>query len=140
LTRQGKYEYELCEQFFQWLEDGRMQVREHLTHPENDEHVRENYVLSVDALAEDYESHVHEEPWIVTPAYPIAQLRLAVADRILSGPHNRALAPAVAEVMEAAEPIIQQAVQSETAAGARKGALGLSALVRKRWQALSRPA
>jgi hypothetical protein len=46
----SQYLWNLSEQLFQWLEDARIQVREHITHPEHDALVQESYAAAIRRL------------------------------------------------------------------------------------------
>lgn len=126
----SKYWWDLSEQLFQWLEDARLEAREHIAHPDHDELVRENYTLAVRRLEDLYEvSAGGGELWTTEPPSAIRQLWFGLAERILIGDHGRAMAEIVAKVLRLADPIITAARNGEHTGSAREGALALTDLV-----------
>lgn len=126
----SNYWWDLSEQLFQWLEDARLQAREHIAHPEHDELVRENYALAVRRLEDVYEaSGGGGKLWTTEPQSAIGQLWFALAERILVGDQGHAMAEIVAKVLRLADPMITAARNGEHTDSAREGALALTDLV-----------
>lgn len=132
----SKYFWNLSEQLFQWLEDARIQVREHIEHPEHDALVMESYGSAVRRLETQWPTSSRGELWTAEPTSAIGQLWFALAERILVGDQGHATAPIVSEILAKAEPIITAARNSEHTHGAREAALSLTELVMRRFGAL----
>jgi len=138
LTLYTPYLTTLGEQVFNWLEDVRMARMEHAAEPANDDYPVEVHRLSVDQQEALYQSSLGEQPWTTSPTHPIAQVRIALAKRILCGELDDLVAPAVARVMAELEPEISIAIASQETNGARGGALAVVAVLAREWDELRR--
>jgi hypothetical protein len=136
LTLYTSYLTTLGEQVFNWLEDARIARMEHAAEPANDDFPVELYRLSVDQQEAFYRSSLGEQPWTTSPTHPIAQVRMALAKRILGGDLPDPVAPVVARVIAELEPAISAAVASEETDGARVGALAIVAVLARDWHEL----
>ena len=126
----------LGEQVFNWLEDVRMARMEHAAEPANDDYPVEVHRLSVEQQEAHYQSRLKEQPWTTSPTHPIAQVRMALAKRILGGELDDPVAPVVVGVMAELEPVISAAIASQETNGAREGALTVVAVVEREWDEL----
>jgi len=126
----------LGEQVFNWLDDARIARMEHVSTPANDDYPAEVHRLSIGQQEADYCAKLKEEPWTPSPTHPIAQVRIALAKRILGGELDDPVAPVVAKVMAELEPSISGAITSEQTNGAREGALTVVAVLSREWNAL----
>jgi hypothetical protein len=138
LTLYTPYLTTLGEQVFNWLEDVRMARMEHAAEPANDDYPVEVHRLSVDQQEALYQSSLGEQPWTTSPTHPIAQVRIALAKRILCGELDDLVAPAVARVMAELKPEISIAIASQETNGARGGALAVVAVLAREWDELRR--
>jgi hypothetical protein len=131
LTLHTPYLATLGEQVFNWLEDVRIARMEHVAEPANDEYPVEVHRLSVDQQEAFYRSSLKEQPWTTSPTHPIAQVRMALAKRILGGELHDPVALVVVGVMTELEPVISAAVASQETNGAREGALAVVVVVER---------
>lgn len=136
LTLYTSYLATLGEQVFNWLEDVRIARMEHVAEPANDEYPVEVHRLSVDQQEAFYRSSLKEQPWTTSPTHPIAQVRMALAKRILGGELHDPVALVVVGVMTELEPVISAAVASQETNGAREGALAAVVVVDREWDEL----
>jgi len=127
----------LGKQVFNWLEDARMARMEHVAEPANDDYPAEVHRLSVGQQEADYRMNLNEQPWTTSPTHPIAQVRMALAKRILGGELDDPVAPIVAEMMAELEPEISAAIAAEETNGAREGALAVVTVLAREWDALA---
>lgn len=132
----SRYLWNLSEQLFQWLEDARIQVREHIEHPEHHALVMESYASAVRRLEAQLPTSSRGELWTAKPTSAIGQLWFALAERILVGDQGQDIAPIVSEALAEADPIIAAARNSEHTNGVREAALSLTELVIQRVDAL----
>lgn len=136
LTLYTSYLTMLGEQVFNWLEDARIARMEHAAEPANDDFPVELYRLSVDQQEALYQSSLKEQPWTTSPTHPIAQVRMALAKRILGGDLDDPAAPIVMRMMAELEPVISAAIASQETNGAREAALSVVAVVQREWDEL----
>jgi hypothetical protein len=136
LTLHTPYLATLGEQVFNWLEDVRIARMEHVAEPANDEYPVEVHRLSVDQQDAFYRSSLKEQPWTTSPTHPIAQVRMALAKRILGGELHDPVAIVVVGVMTELEPVISAAVASQETNGAREGALAVVTVIEREWDEL----
>jgi hypothetical protein len=124
-------------QLFNWLEDARVAEQVHDHEPENDEYVDELYELSADQIELRYRLQHRKRPWSSHPRSTFAQLEAALGYRILIGEAPSPVSRVVSEILEAAGPIIDEAVLSPDTNGARNGALRILTLIEPRLSRLN---
>jgi hypothetical protein len=107
-----------------------------LSQPANDEYPVEVHRLSVDQQEAFYRSSLKEQPWTTSPTHPIAQVRMALAKRILGGELHDPVALVVVGVMTELEPVISAAVASQETNGAREGVLAVVTVIEREWDEL----
>jgi hypothetical protein len=126
-----------AELLFNWLEDARIRRCEHDAEPANDEYVEEHHRFSIEQLEEDYARQVGESPWTKTPNHTFAQVRIALAERILVGDRGSDLAPVVASIVGDVYPLIDKAVAADGTNGAREATLGIIEVIARRQRELN---
>ena len=118
-----------AEQLFQWLEDARVRRCEHKVEPGNDEYVKDLHRWAMEQVEEEYRERAAEDPWIETPEHTYAQVRVALAERILVGARGSRVAPLVAQIVDEVQPFIDQATSARDTRGARTGALEITDVI-----------
>jgi hypothetical protein len=97
----------------------------------DDRYVERLHRLAIEQLERSYTSEIGESPWTESPRYRIAQLRVALVERILVGERGHALNDGVATAIADVQAAIDEGVGASTTMGARETALLLvEAIVR----------